>query len=733
MAKLVLDEVLSGFNLVKINENFQAIADELQANVLYRNNPSGEPNQMGNAIDMNSNKLLNVADGTVASDGVNLAQVIDIANGGTGGSGIGDVVGGDLAVLGSITSESAWTLQSETVGFPDFVITNGSVVGTPTTTMYLSPNTANQLIAFGAGDASDVMQTVILDTSDASTQVPGPVRWEYGDKGTTKDYMASWDELLGVPTFLMAPENPGTMLGTQVSIAGTDSSGTPNIMSILAGGILDLDNITQISLDNLVGGDKATLIFGNFGGPLLSLDTAQNNSSFGITTRTTGGVAKTNLFDGNGYLTLAQSTPTLAAHAASKAYVDLVAGGGGGGAGDLLADGTVPLTATWDLNGFGITTSLAPTSGNELCNKTYVDSVAGSPTITSDLDMNQYDIVNMYETEWENQTTGTSNYIAQVDDVLGINIWSLATTTNSSAISLTSTSSGGVQRSTVFGADGDVTNQVGYILQTAGAGGLNAYNTTNGGVGYKAQADGSARIMQLSNINVEEDTWVAFNRNAGSDFYFNNTKHWEISTNGVQLAAGTMLAPGGSAGVPTYSFTGDTDTGVFSSVAGAVDIASNGGTVGTFSAFGLAMSGAIDLGNNVIQAVLDPTTDAHVGDRGYNDTRYQERSEMELAGIAVAGGKVTSTGSGSQSVTNTFGVTSCSISSDHFIITLNDAITVNEDMVVVGNVGTGLTQLSLQWIRISDTVFWVYLNNSTPAGLVTSGLWFSFMVYDAGR
>jgi len=60
MTKLVIDNITSGYNLSKINENFQKIQNEFQMRVLYRNNPVGEPNQLFTDIDLNGKNLLNV-------------------------------------------------------------------------------------------------------------------------------------------------------------------------------------------------------------------------------------------------------------------------------------------------------------------------------------------------------------------------------------------------------------------------------------------------------------------------------------------------------------------------------------------------------------------------------------------------------------------------------------------------------------------------------------------------
>lgn len=60
MAKIVLPPVASIYNVSTINNNFQEIADELSDDVLYRRNPSGQPNQMFNPLDMNSQRILNL-------------------------------------------------------------------------------------------------------------------------------------------------------------------------------------------------------------------------------------------------------------------------------------------------------------------------------------------------------------------------------------------------------------------------------------------------------------------------------------------------------------------------------------------------------------------------------------------------------------------------------------------------------------------------------------------------
>ena len=60
MAKIEISDMASGYNLQKINDNFQTIADAINNGVLWRSNPIGEPNQMVlTNLDMNNNTIVN--------------------------------------------------------------------------------------------------------------------------------------------------------------------------------------------------------------------------------------------------------------------------------------------------------------------------------------------------------------------------------------------------------------------------------------------------------------------------------------------------------------------------------------------------------------------------------------------------------------------------------------------------------------------------------------------------
>lgn len=57
--KTVLGNVASGFNVSRINNNFDIVEDALNTKVLWRDNPTGEPNTMEQELDMNGHDIYN--------------------------------------------------------------------------------------------------------------------------------------------------------------------------------------------------------------------------------------------------------------------------------------------------------------------------------------------------------------------------------------------------------------------------------------------------------------------------------------------------------------------------------------------------------------------------------------------------------------------------------------------------------------------------------------------------
>ncbi|HET8689247.1 MAG TPA: hypothetical protein VFM18_21760 [Methanosarcina sp.] len=122
MTKLVLDSVNSGYDLSKVNTNFQKIVQELQNKILYRNNPDGEPNTLEQDIDANNktiynlpipdsdfkaaNKIyvdtkLSVIDGAVAQAQAAASEANTYAN-----SALAQATASQLSAMHSATSES---------------------------------------------------------------------------------------------------------------------------------------------------------------------------------------------------------------------------------------------------------------------------------------------------------------------------------------------------------------------------------------------------------------------------------------------------------------------------------------------------------------------------------------------------------------------------------------------------------------------------------------------------
>lgn len=81
MAKITLNNILSGFNLTKINNNFKKIEDVINDKVLFRDSPAGEPNFLNSPIDANSNRIFNLPVPGSSSDPARLQDVINSAGG----------------------------------------------------------------------------------------------------------------------------------------------------------------------------------------------------------------------------------------------------------------------------------------------------------------------------------------------------------------------------------------------------------------------------------------------------------------------------------------------------------------------------------------------------------------------------------------------------------------------------------------------------------------------------
>lgn len=124
MAKITLDSVISGFKSVtRLVSNFSKIEDSLNNDVLWRDNPEGEPNQMEDDLDMNTNRITNLPSPVNDTDAVRWVDVKD------GVSGVNEVVpsqsgnekvalttNGTSLVFGAVDSDNVDFLQAGTGG-----------------------------------------------------------------------------------------------------------------------------------------------------------------------------------------------------------------------------------------------------------------------------------------------------------------------------------------------------------------------------------------------------------------------------------------------------------------------------------------------------------------------------------------------------------------------------------------------------------------------------------------
>jgi len=81
MAKITIDNITAGYaSTASLNATFNTLEDHFNNQVLYRRNPSGEPNAMENNLDMNNFDILNVSNMQVDSVTVNGVDIITTMN-----------------------------------------------------------------------------------------------------------------------------------------------------------------------------------------------------------------------------------------------------------------------------------------------------------------------------------------------------------------------------------------------------------------------------------------------------------------------------------------------------------------------------------------------------------------------------------------------------------------------------------------------------------------------------
>lgn len=147
MGDISLKSVASGYNLSNINDNFNTLEGAVNNGLL---NLNGGNNTMGQQIDMNSFKIINLADASFDKDAVNLSQVLAIAT--------SIAQGGQGGIPGPSTDIKLFTFTGNGVE-TDFPLVGADVS---------DPNFYDTYLA-GVGQEPGVAYTIITDGNPADT------------------------------------------------------------------------------------------------------------------------------------------------------------------------------------------------------------------------------------------------------------------------------------------------------------------------------------------------------------------------------------------------------------------------------------------------------------------------------------------------------------------------------------------------------------------------------------
>jgi len=248
MAKLTLTSLLGGmFSRNSLNSNFTKIETELNSKVLYRDNPDGEPNSMENELDMNSNKIVNVAAPSSNADVANKKYVDDIATGAQTATANGTFDSIDTDVIDEKTTDAGVTIES-------VLLKDGNVTAaTSTATTAVVTDTINERTA----DAGVTIDSVLLKDGEftADTVNADVVAEKTNGAGVTIDGVLIKD--------------------TQIKIGDQDHESADDLS-------ISLDSGAQIGLGRVSNdAEDADFVFRKARGSAGSLAAVQTNDNVG--------------------------------------------------------------------------------------------------------------------------------------------------------------------------------------------------------------------------------------------------------------------------------------------------------------------------------------------------------------------------------------------------------------------------------------------------------------------
>jgi len=254
MSKIDLDTISSGYqSTVNLNDNFQSIEDELNNKVLYRDNPDGEPNQMLNDLDMDSNRIINLPSAASNNEPATYGQLLAAASSITSISTLSEeqTASSDGQSVFNLTAVTYTPGAKNLVVYRNGVkIPRSSYTETSSTAITLSATNATSVRSGDEFEFEVNQRDVDADTYLASNVMYTPA----GSGAATTDVQTKLRELVSVKDFGATGDGV------------TDDTAAINLALAVGGkiyfpsGTYLCSTITLVSSDTHIFGDKKSVI-----------------------------------------------------------------------------------------------------------------------------------------------------------------------------------------------------------------------------------------------------------------------------------------------------------------------------------------------------------------------------------------------------------------------------------------------------------------------------------------
>lgn len=221
MSKIVLDNVESGYNLQKINSNFQKIEDELNNKVLYRDNPAGEPNTVASDVDMNSKSLLNVGSLSVI-DEISIAGTdITLAFGEAATASIAAVAAAEDAAMSETNAAASASAALISENNAETAATSAASSATSASSSATSASTSAISASASATSATASASTATTQASNASASASSALASKVAAEAASDAALAALDSF------------DDRYLGQKASDPSLDNDGNPLVAGAL--------------------------------------------------------------------------------------------------------------------------------------------------------------------------------------------------------------------------------------------------------------------------------------------------------------------------------------------------------------------------------------------------------------------------------------------------------------------------------------------------------------------